>query len=138
MSTAYYALFHYLCSETAKHLLPNASADEQMRLVRSVDHACIRRVCEWIANPPRAPEHIRALVETLGATDGVLNVALAFPDLLQARHQADYDHFGGFSKPAAVQHIEAAEAAIRAMRYQKRAKKQVLYALVAMEIKKVQ
>ncbi len=85
-----------------------------------------------------APEHIRALVETLGATDGVLNVALAFPDLLQARHQADYDHFGGFSKPAAVQHIEAAEAAIRAMRYQKRAKKQVLYALVAMEIKKVQ
>jgi len=57
---------------------------------------------------------------------------------LQARHQADYDHFGGFSKPAAVQHIEAAEAAIRAMRYQKRAKKQVLYALVAMEIKKVQ
>jgi hypothetical protein len=82
--------------------------------------------------------HVRGLVSALGGTAGVLNVALAFPDLQQARHQADYDHFGGFSKPAANQYVEAAEAAIRGMKYQKRVKKQMFFALVAMEIKKVQ
>jgi len=94
-------------------------------------------VCAWIANPGSAPEHVRDIVKTLGATTGILNVALAFPDLLQARHQADYDHCRGFSKPGAVQLIEDAEAAVRALRYQSRVKKQMFYALVAMEIKKV-
>lgn len=78
------------------------------------------------------------MVEVLGSTDGILNVALAFPDLLQARHEADYDHFGGFSKPAATQHVAAAEAAIRGMKHQKMAKREMFFALVAMEIKKVQ
>jgi hypothetical protein len=78
------------------------------------------------------------MVRWLGATNGVLNLALAFPDLLEARHRADYDHFGGFSKPAAIQHIDAAETAIRGMRYQKKAKRETFFALVAMEIKKTQ
>jgi hypothetical protein len=81
---------------------------------------------------------VRPIATSLGATEGILNVALAFPDLLQARHDADYDHAGGFSKPAAIQHVEAAAAAIRNMRSQKRPKKQAFYALVAMQIKKIQ
>jgi hypothetical protein len=43
-----------------------------------------------------------------------------------------------FSKPTAVQHIEAAATAIRAMKAQKKARKETFFALVAMEIKKVQ
>lgn len=138
VSTAYYALFHYLCWQTACHLLPEGTIELRLRLVRSIDHASIRRVCEWIANPAGAPEHVRAMVDLLAETTGILNVALAFPDLLQARHQADYNHLGGFSKPAATQLIDDAEAAIRDMRYQKKVKKQMFFTLVAMEIKKVQ
>jgi uncharacterized protein (UPF0332 family) len=138
VSTAYYALFHYLCFATACHLLPNGSLEQRLRIVRSIDHASLRRVCEWIANPNGAPLHVRSMATSLAATNGILNVALAFPDLLQARHEADYDHLCGFSKPAALQHIEAAEAAIRGMKYQKNEKKQMFFALVALEIKKAQ
>jgi hypothetical protein len=81
--------------------------------------------------------NVRPIATQLGATPGILSVALAFPDLQQARHEADYDHFGGFSKPAAIQYVEAAEAAVRGMRFQKQRKKQAFYALVAMKIKKV-
>ena len=73
----------------------------------------------------------------LGGTAGILNVALAFLDVLQARHDADYDHFARFSKPSAIQYVEAAEAAVRGMRSQQRAKKQMFFALVAMQIRKV-
>ncbi len=138
VSTAYYALFHYLCWQTACHLLPNGTVADRLAVVRSIDHSSLRRVCEWIANPTSAPAHVRGLISNLAKTTGILNVALAFRDLLQARHEADYDHFGGFSKPAASEHVQAAEAAIRDMTHQKKSKKQIFYALVAMEIKKVQ
>jgi hypothetical protein len=137
VSTAYYALFHSLCWGATCHLLPDGTLREQLALARSIDHAALKQVCEWIANPRQAPTHVRDIVAVLGATDGILNVALAFPDLLQARHQADYDHLGGFSKPAAVQYVDAAETAIRGMKYQKPAKKQAFFALVAMQAKKV-
>jgi hypothetical protein len=118
-------------------LLPNGATAERLKVVRSIDHGSLERVCRWISNPAGAPEHVRDIVKELGSTVGILNVALAFPDLLQARREADYDHFAGFSKPAALQYIDAAESAIRDMRYQKKAKKEVFYALLAMEIKKV-
>lgn len=137
VSTAYYALFHYLCTATAGCLLANRATEEQLHLVRSIDHATLRQVCEWIANPSSAPVHIRGMVGSLATKPGVLNVALAFPDLMQARHQADYDHVNGFSKPVAVQHIDAAEAAIQGMKYQRRATKEAFFTLVVMQVKRV-
>jgi uncharacterized protein (UPF0332 family) len=138
VSTAYYALFHYLCWETACHLLPDGDAAERLGLVRSIDHSAFKRVCEWIANPKNAPPNVRLMVSALASTEGILNVALAFPDLQQARHDADYNHMIGFSKPAAIELVDAAELAIQSMKYQKKLKRQKFYTLVAMEIKKVQ
>jgi hypothetical protein len=137
VSSAYYALFHYLCWEATRQLLPGGPTDDRLALARSTDHEALRTVCGWVANPMTAPLHVRPIATRLGATPGILSVALTFPDLQQARHEADYDHFGGFSKPAAIQYVDAAEAAIRGMRYQKTPKKQAFFALVALKIKKV-
>lgn len=138
VSTAYYALFHYLCWETSCHLLPDGTTDERLAVVRSIDHGAVRKVCEWIADPRGAPAHVGRIVGALTATTGILNLALAFPDLQQARHEADYDHLRGFSKPEAIQFVDAAETAVQSLRAQTRARKAMLFALIAMEIKKVQ
>lgn len=83
ISTAYYAFFHALCWGTVCHLLPDGTAEDRLSLARSIDHATLRKVCEWIANPSASPLHVRGVVTQLASKNGVLNIALAFPDLLQ-------------------------------------------------------
>ena len=42
VSTAYYALFHCICLEAARHLLPNGEDEERLMLARTFGHAEIK------------------------------------------------------------------------------------------------
>jgi hypothetical protein len=82
VSTAYYALFHALARLCADELVGRAHArtSAYARVYRALDHGGARRAF-------RSPE-----AALLGAD--VSHVGLAFVELQQERHRADYDPSG--------------------------------------------
>jgi hypothetical protein len=70
VSTAYYALFHFLTQELAKHLLPSGAAADQLRMTRSVGHDQLKDVCGWIRSSQTnlGPAHSQPLINSLHGT----------------------------------------------------------------------
>jgi uncharacterized protein (UPF0332 family) len=87
VSTAYYALFHFLIEAACR----NWSRPEQRpALARMFQHACMAD-----ASNSRVGKHKNAVV---GSTESRLySVATAFFQLYQKRHKADYDLSSTFS-----------------------------------------
>lgn len=131
VSTAYYALYHELCRAGAVHLLPSALPADQFRLTRSFAHQALKDVCEWIAGRGTPPQHARALVDFLRNT-AIKDVAAAFLDLQEARHDADYDHLASFDKATVLQHIRDAERAVATLTAANEPDRQAFFALVAL------
>ena len=79
VSTAYYALFHALARLCADELVgrTHTKPTAYARVYRALDHGAARRAF-------RSPE-----ASSLGA--GVSHIGLAFVELQQERHRADYD-----------------------------------------------
>lgn len=136
VSSAYYALFHYLGRHAARHLLPGARPEEQLRLARSFNHRAIKDVCEWIAGRRGAniPQHSRRLVQSLQGTS-LVGVADVFCDLQEARHSADYDHLAPFPKAAALGYIQDAERAMQTLDAQSDRDRQAFFSLVSLQTK---
>jgi uncharacterized protein (UPF0332 family) len=138
VSTAYYAVFHAIGWSVVTHLLPSGRRADRFALARSVDHSAIKKVCGWIANPKSAPANVVPLVETLAANAAMLNIALVFLDLMEARHRADYDHTATFAKPTAIRHVDDAESVIAALGGVATGIREGFCALIALEARKVQ
>ncbi len=99
VSTAYYALFHLLVSETTLNWNRDSSRNA---LGRMFDHGMMKRVSDRVATKtPFAGEDPIAV-------SGLRLVAKAFVDLQDWRHIADYDN-GTFWNP-----LEAINAVARA------------------------
>lgn len=100
VSTAYYAMFHCLASCCADTI---AGADRHCpawrQTYRALQHGTARNHCQRTTEVAKFPVEIRKFAQT-------------FVDMQQNRHRADYDPTAGFSKAAAIQHIEEAMAAI--------------------------
>lgn len=138
VSTAYYAVFHSIAWAVVAHLLPSGRRADRFALARSVDHPAIKKVCGWIANPNQAPTHVAPLVNMIANNAAMLNVALVFLDLMEARHRADYDHGARFSKPTAVGYVDDAEAVIESLNHIASGVREAFCALVALEARKAQ
>src|SRR5438445_9209689 len=89
VSSAYYALFHLLISETIKNWKRPA---ERATLARMFDHGPMGRVCTT------KRDEIRALLKTnpapgadLDRANHLYTIALTFVEMQQHRHTADYD-----------------------------------------------
>jgi hypothetical protein len=67
-----------------------------------------------------------------------VNVALAFTDLYDARHKADYDHLATFPKSVALQYVDAADQAIAELDRAATRHRAVMYALIALAARKVE
>jgi hypothetical protein len=135
VSSAYYALFHYMCRQAASHLLPSATREDQLQLARSFNHRPIKDVCEWIAGRRGSPhQHLRPVVQSLQGTP-MVGVADVFCDLQEARHSADYDHFAPYSKAAALGYIQDAERAMQTLDAQSDRDKQALFSLISLHTK---
>jgi uncharacterized protein (UPF0332 family) len=83
VSTAYYALFHLLVSETTLNWKRNSSRNA---LGRMFDHGMMKRVSDRVAK--KTPFAGEDLINV----SGLRLVAKAFVDLQDWRHTADYDN----------------------------------------------
>lgn len=132
VSTAYYALYHHLCLEGARVLLPQANQAMQLAFVRGFGHAEIKDCCGWIAgrkggvSPP-----VKPIVALLGQSPFVA-VSDTFWDLQEARHQADYDHLAAFSKASALASVADARRAMADVSAAAADVRQAFFVLVAM------
>ena len=110
ISTAYYALFHLLTSEAAARLVTGTGRDAvRMMVRRSFGHQAMNAVCKDITKsslPGKYQAVFGAVVPPL-----LQNVARAFVDLQQARHEADYDFSTSFSRLDATDFVLQAESA---------------------------
>ena len=114
VSTAYYALFHLLVTETAKNWKRPA---ERHTLARMLDHGTMRQACTtkhdelnayFKKRPPASrqrdvSEHLRIITST-------------FVLMLQHRHTADYDSSTKWTRTDTLEKIESVEAAFRSWR----------------------
>lgn len=111
VSSAYYALFHLLISETVKNW---KRPKERYTLARMFEHMAMGKVCTkkrddlrayFNANPqpPAGPEYDR--------NKHLLAVTETFADMLQHRHTADYDGSKFWSRIEVWERIDAVEEA---------------------------
>lgn len=113
VSTAYYALFHLLIHEATRMLVSGASLDSLRTLVaRAFAHTTMNEACRSFA-----ATHLPAAVAAVaaGPVPGDLReVAQAFVDLQEARHEADYDLALRFSRSEAQALVDQTERAFAA------------------------
>ena len=109
VSTAYFALFHALAKEAADLLVGTGAARRDAawtHTYRALEHGFARNACTEIRR--------------LALPPGITGCALAFLELQEARHSADYDPNARFTRTEALDLIGIAETAIRAMRAESR------------------
>lgn len=105
VSEFYYALFHELCRQIAdQHVGATLRREHRYVLVyRCLEHGRAREICKRIpADPASSAEAAR--------------VAIAFVELQEARHQADYNPVPRFRVSETHAHFLAAEGAINTLR----------------------
>lgn len=110
VSTAYYALFHFLIDRACRQVFGGASRLRTHRLILSrafvhgTMHAASRRVAG--GNLPAT------LGWTTGFPSALQDIARAFIRLQDERHRADYDLSQPYSRTEAVRLVELAGTAI--------------------------
>lgn len=112
VSDAYYALFHFIVLACVESLMPACPEGDQLRLTRHFQHNAIKQVCEWVVGPGAIPERVRHSLLLVRAEVPIRDAALAFVTLQERRHDADYNHLTGLTRPETLTLIESAEDAI--------------------------
>jgi len=106
-SASYYAVFHAIALSMASQIAPNAPDEDRYRFTRSVEHGKIAEVCRWVVTGG-GKENVAPIVARLRQNPQIVEIADAFLALLQARHQADYDHLAKVTKATALGHYRQA------------------------------
>lgn len=93
ISTAYYALFHLLIDEATRTLV--ARAELRTRFARSFEHGDMKQASRSFGNP-----QAQSATLTGGITIPIdlQDVAAAFVELQEARHEADYNVERAFTR----------------------------------------
>jgi hypothetical protein len=90
LSTAYYALFHFLIREAVRQVGPNLSENNYNRAYRWFDHGAMYRVARAFSQDiVRIPNSKDVLIQKNNS--GIKFIAQHFADLQESRHLADYD-----------------------------------------------
>jgi uncharacterized protein (UPF0332 family) len=116
ISAAYYALFHHLTAEAGAFLVAGTAPERKLlRLTvsRAFDHAEMKRISKAFnsGNPPQAWR--RALAGSPLTAD-LRDVAEAFVELQEARHQADYDLSQTYNRQEVMELVRRCEEAFDA------------------------
>ncbi len=111
VSTAYYGLFHLLVADSSRLLL--AGQDRQHlrdTLSRAFAHADMKKVAQQFATN-RVQGKIAPALGNNQIPVRLQDVAQAFVDLQQARHEADYDVSRRFTRSETLDLIDQADQA---------------------------
>lgn len=112
ISTAYYAIFHLLIDEVARLLAPPQPALLRPRFQRALTHTEMKTVCQQFAKGKKA--ELGGGTKELASDPiepALVNLAAAFVDLQEARHQADYDTARTFIRLDVLSKISSAQQA---------------------------
>lgn len=110
VSAAYYALFHLLTSAASDRLITGPGRDALRSTVRrAFDHAIMKEACREFVKP-NAGKLSKGMDGTTVPT-ALASVAIAFVDLQQARHEADYDLTRTFTRREAMALLAQVEQA---------------------------
>ncbi len=125
VSTAYYALFHFLIEEATKMMIGAANRRKALRELagRSFGHGEMREACREFAKPPSSqPKRLfQPFAPRYHANAEVKTIANHFINLQELRHTADYDRTYDFTRLEALNSATQAEEAMQAWRLLKRA-----------------
>jgi uncharacterized protein (UPF0332 family) len=119
ISTAYYALFHFLIREAMREIGPNLSEENYNRAYRWFDHGAMIRVARAFSQAVvKIPGSKVILVPSNDV--GVQFIAKQFSDLQEQRHTADYDPGAAFIRADVLLLIDHVETAFRIWQSAKR------------------
>lgn len=113
VSVAYYALYHDVVLRVCTHQMPKCPDVERWSWSRLFTHKGTRRVCDVVSSSGPAPQHVAESVRHMRANQSLVDVAIAFVSLQQARFEADYDHAAEFTKPTTLSFVDQARDAMR-------------------------
>ena len=112
VSASYYGVFHLLTEEATRMFLRGeALARLRPLLARSFSHGQMKAVSTEFGKGA-VPKGMGAFLGTVGVPDTLSQVATAFVDLQQARHEADYDLSRRFSRNEALAFIAQAKRTV--------------------------
>jgi uncharacterized protein (UPF0332 family) len=112
VSTAYYALFHFLIREATRQFGPDLSEENYNRVYRWFDHGTMARVARAFSEKVvRIPNSKELLLQN--NPSWIQLIAFTFAELQEWRHSADYDPGAQFVRAEVVETIRITEHVIR-------------------------
>ena len=94
ISTAYYAMFHLMIEESTSVLV--SRPDLRPKFARSFDHQDMKQASRAFA--VAQPGQLRALTGGVAIPPDLKDVAAAFAELQESRHEADYNTDRSFTR----------------------------------------
>jgi hypothetical protein len=110
-SSAYYALFHLLTSETSA--LFAIEPGLAWRINRTLNHGDMKKASTMIAND-KVPKAVQSPRAGYATPADLKTVANTFVRLQEARHEADYDLSRVFRRQEVLDHVQWARQAFEA------------------------
>ena len=133
ISTAYYALFHFLLDEASGMLVGPSPNDKALRhlLSRCFVHSRMATACTkmvYLTNPKNAASSVYAPFSRAiqNQSKDLLVVARTFKELQEHRHRADYDLSQRYPRAQALKSVSDVEDAMRAWERIKNADRHVI------------
>lgn len=112
VSSAYYALFHRLVDEATRMMISRHDRDAlREHFSRAFRHQDMKDVCKSFASN-QAPRKLTRAFENLPLQPQLVDIAQAFVDLQEARHQADYNTYRPIKRQEAIHLVELADKAL--------------------------
>jgi hypothetical protein len=111
VSTAYYAVFHALCGQTAETFVPANNRKSRVLFYRSLDHSKARSRCKELGKS-HLDTPLKNFFEITAFSDALRIFANNFALLQELRHRCDYDPDYRLSKAETQQAIDDASQAI--------------------------
>lgn len=115
VSSAYYAVFHYLIDQACRNAVGTQLAQQPFRnsLARGFDHGTMKDACSSFAGGTLPTSVRRALPIPFVVPREIQNISRTFGELQEQRHRADYDLSEKFFKRDVMTLVEQADVAIR-------------------------
>jgi uncharacterized protein (UPF0332 family) len=115
VSSAYYALFHGLIADAVDRTIGDDPArdDDRYTVSRWYNHGEMRTVSQWVIRLARDESVPNGVAVLLGNPPAdLVELARAFIQLQEARHEADYDHTANLAEADARAAINTASEAL--------------------------
>lgn len=131
ISSAYYAVFHYILTAAANQYVgvTKAGSKHYTLVYRSIDHRGLKNLCGEAKNQQLSPKY-RNYAPSSGFGSNIQAFAAALIELQEKRHTADYDPSARMKTSDAALAIATARAAIRRFEGATEARRKAFLALL--------